>query len=152
MVDAIVYRSDAGESLSDAELELVLIRSRALNAARGITGVLLKDDHRIVQYLEGEGPALQRTFDRTAASPHHGQVRVLSRASNVERVFTTWHMGFCAFQRQHQRSDATAASMDLLPAVRRAAAVNPPLAALVECWDEFVGGQPTGACTSLRAS
>lgn len=137
MIHALVYRSHANASLTDTELELILIRSRVLNEMRGLTGALIKHDREIVQYLEGPAEALDRTFMRIAASPHHEQIEVIDRARGVERQFDTWHMGFVEFQRQHARSSATAQWVDRLPGVRNAGAHNPPLAALVERWDAF---------------
>ena len=137
MIDALVYRSRARPSLTDTELELILIRSRVLNEMRGLTGALIKQDHEIVQYLEGPAEALDRTFARIAASPHHEEIEVLERACDVERQFDTWHMGFVEFQRQHERSSATAHWVERLYSVRDASAHNRPLAVLVERWDAF---------------
>lgn len=137
MTDALVYRSRARPSLTDTELELVLIRSRVLNEMRGLTGALIKHGRQIVQYLKGPAEALDRTFVRIAASPHHDKVEVLAHARGVERHFDTWHMGFVEFQRRHERSSATAEWIDRLPAVREASTHNRPLAALLERWDSF---------------
>lgn len=137
MIDALVYRSVAKPSLTDTELELILIRSRVLNEMRGLTGALIKHDHDIVQYLEGPADALDRTFARISASPYHERIEVLARAPVVERQFDIWHMGFVEFQRQHERSSATAEWVDWLPGVRDAAGRNQPLAVLIEHWDAF---------------
>ncbi|GHA79354.1 BLUF domain-containing protein [Cognatilysobacter bugurensis] len=137
MIDALVYRSRAKPSLTETELELILLQSRVLNEMRGLTGALIKQGAEIVQYLEGPSDALDRTLARITASPHHDALEVLERASNVERHFDTWHMGFVEFQRQHGRATATAQWMDRLPDVREASARNAPLAVLAERWDAF---------------
>lgn len=135
MVTALVYSSQANPSLTDTELELILIRSRVLNAARGITGALLKRGAGIVQYLEGDAAAIDRTFGRIAASPFHREIRVLARAAPVDRQFASWHMAFHDFQRQHQRMDATGHWLDVVPAARAAARGNAPLSVLMDWWD-----------------
>lgn len=136
-VDAVVYSSRAADDLSDTELEVVLIRSQTLNASRGVTGVLLKSDHLIVQYLEGPPAALERTLGAIRSSSLHGDVRVLCSVENVRRHFATWHMGFGLFQRQHGRMEAHEMWLDALPAARAAAADNPALSVLLDTWDDM---------------
>lgn len=137
MIDALVYRSRACPSLTETELELILIRSRVLNGMRGITGALIKQGGEIVQYLEGPREAIDRTLARIAASPHHEALEVLARAGGIERQFDTWHMGFVDFQRQHERAASTEHWVDRLPAAREVGACNPLLAVLLEQWDAF---------------
>jgi hypothetical protein len=133
---ALVYESRADERLTDAELEVILIGSRVRNARRGITGVLLKHEDCIVQYLEGEADAIERTFTAIAASPLHHDLRVLARADDVERVFDRWHMGFHGFHALHRRAASTGEWLESL-ALLRDAPVHPALAALVARWDAF---------------
>lgn len=137
-VDALTYSSRADASLSDAELEIILLRSRALNAARGLTGVLVKSDHSILQYLEGPAPALERTLGAIEGSSFHVGLRVLARASHVSRVFDRWHMGFATFQRSHGRMSANEAWLESLEAIRAGADDNQALQALLDGWDTMV--------------
>ena len=65
MIDALLYESRADERLTDAELEVILIGSRLRNARRGITGALLRDGDRIVQYSKASPP---RSSARSAPS------------------------------------------------------------------------------------
>lgn len=136
MLEALVYESQAGERLTDAELEVVLVGSRVRNARRGITGVLLKHDGRIVQYLEGPPEALDRTFAAIEASVLHDTVRVLARTAIPARVFDGWQMAFTEFQPSHQLMAATDDWRRDLPRLRTIDA-NPPLARLIDCWDSF---------------
>jgi hypothetical protein len=136
MLQALLYESRADARLTDAELEVILIGSRVRNARRGITGALLKRDARIVQYLEGEAAALDRTFAAIAASPLHHDVTVLERAGGVARVFDRWHMGFHGFHAQHSRATATEEWLDSL-AMLREAPRNAALDRLVARWNAF---------------
>ena len=133
---ALVYQSRADERLTDTELEVILIGSRVRNARRGITGVLLKHDDRIVQYLEGERAAIDRTFEAIAGSSLHRDVTVVGRADGVVRAFDRWHMGFHGFQSQHSRAASTGEWLDSLALLRRAPA-NPALDRLIAQWDVF---------------
>lgn len=143
MLNALVYQSHTNDALSEAELEVILVGSRVRNARRGLTGVLIKRDGTIVQYLEGPPDMLERTFEAIAASPLHRDVHVLARAENVERVFDRWHMGFCELQSRVERSDATSEWVDARPDAR-AAERNPAIARLLERWDAMMGDAPAG--------
>lgn len=143
MLDALVYTSRATEALTDAELDVILLRSRTLNAMRGLTGALLKRDDVVVQYLEGEPQALERTFARIAQSPLHRDLKVEARASGVRRQFTTWHMGFRDFQRHHRRDEATAEWITAAPDAQSIDPHNAALLRLLELWHEL--GDPRGA-------
>jgi hypothetical protein len=134
-IDALTYASRADASLTDAELELVLLRSRALNASRGLTGVLLKSDHSILQYLEGPPDALARTFAAIERSSLHEEIRMLAQAQDVVRVFDRWHMGFATFQRMHGRMAANEVWLETVGQARDLGAGNPALQALLDGWD-----------------
>lgn len=140
MLDALVYTSRATPALTDAELEVVLLHSRTLNAMRGITGALLKRGDAIVQYLEGEPSQLARTLPAIVHSPLHRDMVVQARASGVARRFDTWHMGFCDFQSRHQRDTATGQWIDALPDAATIEPGNPALARLVVLWHELAHG------------
>lgn len=139
MLDALVYTSRATPALDDAELEIVLLRSRTLNEMRGITGALLKRGDDIVQYLEGEPRQLDRTLPSILRSPLHRDVVIHARASGVARRFGTWHMGFRDFQSRHARDEATAQWVSALPPAGTIEPGNPALARLVALWGEFAG-------------
>ena len=137
MIDALLYRSRADERLTDTELEVILIGSRVRNARRGITGALLRDGDRIVQYIEGEPAAIERTLAAIEGSPLHHDLAVLERASGIERVFDRWHMGFRGFHADHRRAASTGEWVDSLAGVRDRTRANAPLARLVALWDAF---------------
>jgi hypothetical protein len=133
---ALVDESRANERLTDTELDVILIGSRVRNARRGVTGVLLKHDDRIVQYLEGDPAALARTFAASEASPLHRELAVLARAEHVERVFDRWHMGFFNLHSLASRDASTAAWQQQRPD-RAQASPGSPLAVLLERGDDF---------------
>ncbi len=134
-MQALIYTSVAQPSLTDAELEVILLKSRTLNAMRGITGALLKRGPVIVQYLEGDAPALERTLAAIAGSPLHQELVVHARADDVARVFDRWHMGFCDLHSLHSRTVSTAEWQDVLAAVREASHANEPARRLLAEWE-----------------
>lgn len=134
-VDALTYRSEGTELLTDAELEVVLVRSRALNAVRGITGVLVTCERSIVQYLEGPPASLARTFPAIEASPLHRNVQVLARAEAVTRRFDRWHMGFARFEPMQACSEDAAEWAAIIAMLRADSEGNPAFDALLDRWD-----------------
>jgi hypothetical protein len=133
---ALLYESRAEPRLTDTELEIVLIGSRVRNARRAITGVLLKQDDRIVQYLEGDADAVSRTFEAISASPLHREVTVLARGDGARRVFDRWHMGFFELHSLAARDRATEAWGQARPDAGDVAA-DSPLARLLQRSDEL---------------
>ena len=75
---SLVYTSRATEDLTDPELEVILVRGRAINALRGITGMIIKKVDRICQYLEGERHAVERTYDRIRRNRLHTDVELIA--------------------------------------------------------------------------
>lgn len=134
-IDALTYRSEATDALTQDALELVLQRSRALNAARGITGVLVICGGAIVQYIEGPPASLARTYPVIVASPLHRDVTLLARAERVARRFDCWHMGFARFEPMRPQSEEAQEWLAILDMLRADPACNAAFAALLDRWD-----------------
>ena len=147
-IDALTYRSESTELMTDAELELVLVRSQALNAVRGITGVLVTCESTIVQYIEGPPGSLARTFPAIQASPLHCNLRVLARAEGVARRFDRWHMGFARFQPMHSRSEDTREWLAILAMLRADPYGNAAFTALLDSWDAIARTHVLADCAT----
>lgn len=91
---AIAYASTAARDLTEADLDGVVEESRRLNAAAGVTGVLLYCDGNFMQYIEGPADAVAQAFARIRASRWHYQVNELMDQPIAEREFAQWSMGF----------------------------------------------------------
>ncbi len=91
---AIAYVSAASWNLLEEQVEHIVAESRRLNAANGITGVLLYCDGNFMQYLEGEEEVVRATFERIRASDSHYQVNELMNQPIAAREFTDWSLGF----------------------------------------------------------
>jgi len=115
----LIYESRATRLFTEAELAGLLERSRAHNAARGLTGLLLyASDGRMVQVLEGERATIHALhYDHIARDPRHQQLRVLADEPLDRRRFADWRMGY------------RAASLELLTQLRGYS--NPPEATFV---------------------
>ena len=67
----IIYISTARATLSNAELDGVLLTARRNNAAVGVTGMLVVGGRRFLQALEGPDAAVDAVFARIAQDPRH---------------------------------------------------------------------------------
>lgn len=93
---SVVYVSDATVEFSEMDLALLLAVSRANNEPHRITGLLLHEDGRFLQALEGPERAVRTTLARIAADPRHTNVRTLEETRITERRFGSWSMGYRA--------------------------------------------------------
>lgn len=91
----LVYTSSAKiRYLPRAELEGILVSSRATNARNDITGLLMYRDGSFAQFLEGPRSAVLDTFARIRADRRHRGVIVVLNRPVEKRDFEQWRMGF----------------------------------------------------------
>lgn len=88
------YASAATHPFSDEELVDLLATSRASNAERGISGLLLYHEGSFLQVLEGDRSVVEALFDRIGEDPRHTDKLLLFRRQGVARCFDEWTMGF----------------------------------------------------------
>jgi hypothetical protein len=90
----LIYRSVATSVPSEADLGKLLLHARPANEARGITGMLLYQNGRYMQMLEGEEAAVRALFASIAADQRHRNVKVVASGALDQRLFSDWSMGF----------------------------------------------------------
>ncbi len=83
----IIYRSIAAPDLDQAAMFHLLYRARLANQARGLTGVLLRSDDRLLQVLEGPTWKLSAAFEAIRRDPRHLHVEVLDERSIPQAAF-----------------------------------------------------------------
>ena len=93
-VFSVVYSSNATQAMSDDALRGLLEQSRASNAARDVTGMLLYRNGRFIQILEGPEQAVRETMGKIERDPRHDGLRVLIDEFIDERNFAEWTMGY----------------------------------------------------------
>jgi hypothetical protein len=91
----LVYVSHATALFTEAEAEVerILLDSRANNARDGITGVLLHRDGNFMQCLEGTEAAVRQTYARIQADRRHTGLIALLEEPIAGRSFPEWTMG-----------------------------------------------------------
>lgn len=91
-LSTLVYRSRAVEPLSVAELHQLTMGAQDRNARELITGVLVYDDSRFFQWLEGPVESLDRVVLSIRSDRRHTDFVILDEKSSPKRVFGTWSM------------------------------------------------------------
>ena len=96
---SLLYSSIASFPLSPAEVDALLDRSRDLNAAHDVSGLLLyvlvdAQESAFLQVLEGSQEAVAATFARIEQDELHHSLEVLHRGPAAERRFADWSMRF----------------------------------------------------------
>ena len=80
--------------LTDPELVDLLVECRSRNADRGITGLLLYRQGRVLQMLEGDELVVRNLYDRIRMDVRHEHVTNVWAGTASGRRFPDWSMGF----------------------------------------------------------
>jgi hypothetical protein len=87
-----VYRSRAVTALSDYDLYELVQAAQARNAAEGITGLMLYDDGRFYQWLEGPTANVARLLHSIEKDRRHRDIEIISDKPATTRQFGDWKM------------------------------------------------------------
>ncbi len=88
----LVYLSTPKPEVGKPEIDEILASSRKNNGHNDITGLLIQDKKRFLQYLEGDQHAVEDTFNRIASDPRHTAVILLKSGFIARRQFPKWAM------------------------------------------------------------
>lgn len=99
MIFTTAYTSEMVRPMSDSEWTDLLVESRARNADRGITGLLLYRSGRVMQMLEGDASVVRTLYERIRMDVRHQHVTNVWTSNAVERRFPSWTMGFDDLER-----------------------------------------------------
>ncbi|MCV0383247.1 MAG: BLUF domain-containing protein [Erythrobacter sp.] len=92
MIASLLYTSVAAEGLDSADVFKIVEDSSRRNPARDITGFLIFDRNRFLQYVEGPQAALDELLETLGKDKRHHSVRVLHRSQSEQRLFPRWAM------------------------------------------------------------
>jgi hypothetical protein len=90
----VLYRSQATQAPTEADLQTLLEWSRTYNAQHQITGLLLYSDGQFVQLFEGTEAVIRDLYMRIQQDPRHTQVVTVSEGPGPQRWFADWNMAF----------------------------------------------------------
>ena len=88
----LVYRSKAVRQLTAPELHELTAAAQARNQREAITGLMLYDNERFFQWLEGPADGVGRVMDSIRVDPRHTEVEVLESKPARARTFADWSM------------------------------------------------------------
>ena len=91
-LQAIAYASEAVPDLGTDGLEQMVKRSIVHNQLAGVTGLLLFDGRRFLQYIEGPDDGLAVIYARIIYSSLHTDVIELARGKVAQRRMPYWSM------------------------------------------------------------
>ena len=81
-----------------AEVDDILRVSRANNASADLTGLLIHDQRRFFQVIEGDPVRVGATRLRIADDPRHTDLRLLASRRVDFRLFSNWRMKDAVFE------------------------------------------------------
>ena len=97
MLERLLYRSKATNTLGSLHLFNMLSEARAKNALLGITGHLLYTEEMFVQCIEGTPKAIASLWESLQRDPRHYDLELLARGPLETRRFNDWSMAFSSY-------------------------------------------------------
>ena len=106
----IAYRSRAVHPFSELQLAQLLEPAREYNHANGLTGLLVYDEGRFFQWIEGSPNKLAEVWQSIQRDPRHTDIQIMGNQNVPLRFFGDWDMRFSV--RKKGSASAAAASGD----------------------------------------
>lgn len=127
----LVYRSRAVTPQTPATLLDLARRARARNRRESLTGIVLHDEGRFLQWLEGPPDGLERVARDIHQDRRHADIAVLCHDRIEARGFAGWDMQLAArdVAAPDWQHEALAAPAPLITALHRAPEKTPALLA-----------------------
>ena len=102
----LVYMSTPKRSLSSAEISGILAAATRNNGRNEITGILIQDRKRFLQYLEGNQQKVEETFARISMDSRHHAIFRLKSGIIDRRQFPGWSMASKTVDEDRSLTDA----------------------------------------------
>lgn len=125
---AIAYRSDAADGLTVDRLNTLVRDASHHNRLAGVTGVLLCDGNRFLQYIEGPEDGIEFVYSRLLNAKSHKNVAELARGHGGVRRFPYWSMHWIPVE-QHELHAVAVADWTLIEKHRSESGVVVPAVA-----------------------
>lgn len=102
----LIYISTPKPDIGQADVDGILDASRKNNNSNEITGLLIQDRRRFMQYLEGEQIKVEETFARISSDARHSAVIPLKMGYIGRRQFPNWAMASKHVDRENSLVEA----------------------------------------------
>lgn len=126
----LLYISTTRPGMNEATLEAIVKSARVANHAKGLSGLLIFDGHRFMQYLEGDENVVRDLYAKIKADPRHFAVVTLRESFGEQRQFAKWDMAMMSgltdaeFDHQVERVSRLVEGTDVLTAAELRGFVN----------------------------
>jgi methanogenic corrinoid protein MtbC1 len=90
----LTYQSLAAEAQTPSELAALLAQAKVRNRSVGVTGMLLFNEGRFFQWLEGPPEGISELWASIQTDTRHRQIELLSQDQVQYRMFSEWDMRF----------------------------------------------------------
>jgi len=107
-VHAVAYYSDASGPLSEERLDALVDDAARFNGLTGVTGVLLFDGTRFLQYFEGPEDGVDAVHERVRQARSHHRIVALGEGCVARRCFPWWTMRWLGVEPDFMQSLLTA--------------------------------------------
>jgi Sensors of blue-light using FAD len=97
VLERLLYRSKATNTLGSLHLFNMLSEARAKNASMGITGHLLYTEEVFVQCIEGPPASVAALWETLHLDDRHYDLELLARGPVQERRYSEWSMAFSSY-------------------------------------------------------
>lgn len=97
MLERLLYRSKATNTLGSLHLFNMLSEARTKNATLDITGHLLYTEEVFVQCIEGRPEAVESLWQSLQRDARHHTLELLARGPIQERRYGDWSMAFSSY-------------------------------------------------------
>ncbi len=111
-IGCLTYQSRAVSRPSESELQQLVARARQRNRSLGVTGMLLYENGRFLQTLEGPPDGLREVWAAIRRDERHSEIEVLTEHMVSSRLFSDWDLLFYS-RADHPRRNGRAS--DLAP-------------------------------------
>ncbi|MFI8743092.1 MULTISPECIES: BLUF domain-containing protein [Pseudomonadaceae] len=89
----LLYISRAAPTISNEQVQDILLSSRQNNPASSITGILVHGGGLFMQVLEGQEQDVLRKYVKILDDPRHSGAEILYISPANNRIFGKWSMG-----------------------------------------------------------
>ena len=142
---AVVYRSRAAKPLTSPALYDLTAAAQARNSREAITGLMLYDQGRFFQWLEGPPDSVDRVMGSITTDPRHTEIEIIRKQSAQGRTFGDWSMKLAAPGAGGRRPDVIEPPREIVEGLRQRPAAAPSL--LVRLVDVSFNGANFGPLT-----
>ena len=93
MLSQLVYVSHRSKDCNDEDIQFILESCKRNNPSLGITGVLLYDERKFIQLVEGEKESILSLYGKIKKDMRHQNCVMISFSEIESKSFPAWHMG-----------------------------------------------------------